>query len=67
MITEHDDQVVTELKAAELCGISRDTLRRRFKAGNGPKRLRLSAHRIGYRLRDLRSWLEAQTEEAVQS
>jgi predicted DNA-binding transcriptional regulator AlpA len=65
MITEHDDHVVTELDAAKFCGISRDTLRRRFNAGNGPKRLRLSAHRIGYRLSDLRSWLEAQAEEAV--
>jgi predicted DNA-binding transcriptional regulator AlpA len=51
MIINPDDQVVTERQAAEFCGISLDTLRRRIKAGNGPKRLRLSTHRIGYRLR----------------
>ena len=67
MITKQDDdhQVVTELDAAKLCGISTYTLRRRVKAGDGPKRLRLSAHRVGYRLRDLHDWLEAQTEGAA--
>jgi predicted DNA-binding transcriptional regulator AlpA len=64
-VVPFEDQVITELEAAERCGISRDTLRRRIKAGNGPKRLRLSARRVGYRLRDLYSWLEAQTEGAA--
>ena len=65
MNIEHDYQVVTELDAAKFCGFSAYTLRRRVKAGNGPKRLRLSTHRIGYRIRDLRFWLEEQVEEAV--
>ncbi len=65
MIIHPDDQVVTERQAAEFCGISTYTLRRRLKAGDGPKRLRLSIHRVGYRLSDLRLWLEAQAEGAV--
>jgi predicted DNA-binding transcriptional regulator AlpA len=58
-----DDQVLTEPQAAEFCGMSKDTLRRRVNAGDGPKRLRLSAKRIGYRVKDLRTWQDANVEE----
>jgi predicted DNA-binding transcriptional regulator AlpA len=62
-VVSPDDQVLTELQAAEFCGISKDTLRRRNNRGDGPKRLRLSARRVGYRLRDLRAWLDSNVEE----
>jgi predicted DNA-binding transcriptional regulator AlpA len=57
-----EDQVVNETDAAKFCGCSRDTIRRRIKAGNGPPVIRLSTKRIGYRIRDLRAWLDANTE-----
>jgi predicted DNA-binding transcriptional regulator AlpA len=61
-VVPFDDQVITELEAARFCGFSRDTLRRRVRAGDGPKRLRLSAHRVAYRISDLKLWLTANTE-----
>jgi predicted DNA-binding transcriptional regulator AlpA len=62
-----DDQIITELVAAALCGFSRDTLRRYVKAGDGPPRIRLSTHRIGYRLRDLRTWIDGRVIEEARS
>src|SRR5262245_3719520 len=58
---EHDC-VVSERRAAEILGYSKDTLRREFQAGRGPARVRLSARRIGYRLSVLYALLEARTE-----
>jgi predicted DNA-binding transcriptional regulator AlpA len=52
----------SEPDAAKFCGCSKDTIRRRIKAGDGPPVIRLSSHRIGYRVRDLRAWLDANTE-----
>jgi predicted DNA-binding transcriptional regulator AlpA len=60
-----DDRVISEHEAAKACGVSIATLRRRVAAGDGPPRIRLSVHRVGYRLRDLRAWLDARIEEAV--
>jgi prophage regulatory protein len=59
---DSDLRIITEKEAATLCGISPDTLRRRIKAGTGPKRIRLSPRRVGFRLRDIREWQEANTE-----
>jgi predicted DNA-binding transcriptional regulator AlpA len=52
------DCVVTEARAAEILGFSVDTLRRIRARGEGPRRLQLSARRVGYRLRDLQAWLD---------
>jgi prophage regulatory protein len=57
-----DDRVVREVEAARICGFSIYTLRRRIKDGTGPKRIRLSPKRIGYRLSDLHNWLDSMTE-----
>jgi len=57
------DRVVSEARAAEILGYSKDTLRREFRAGRGPPRVRLSARRIGYRLSVLYALLEARTEQ----
>jgi hypothetical protein len=57
------DRVVSEARAAEILGYSKDTLRREFRAGRGPARVRLSARRIGYRLSVLYALLEARTEQ----
>ena len=57
-----EDRVITQREAAEVIGISLPTLRRRVRAGDGPPIVRLSERRIGYRLRDLRSWIDANTD-----
>jgi len=57
------DRVVSEAQAAEILGYSKDTLRREFRAGRGPARVRLSARRIGYRLSVLYALLDARTEQ----
>jgi predicted DNA-binding transcriptional regulator AlpA len=57
------DRVVTEKQAAELLGCSYHTLRRAFRAGRAPARVRLSEKRIGYRLSAVYAFLEANTEK----
>jgi predicted DNA-binding transcriptional regulator AlpA len=57
------DRVVSEAQAAEIIGYSKDTLRREFRAGRAPERVRLSGRRIGYRLSALYAFLEANTEK----
>jgi len=61
MLSQIDDlaanRVVSEAVAAEIVGVSVDTLRRACQRGEGPPRLRLSPRRVGYRLRDLDAWL----------
>jgi predicted DNA-binding transcriptional regulator AlpA len=56
------DCVVSEAEAAEIMGYSKDTLRREFRAGRAPSRVRLSGRRIGYRLSAIYTWLERHTE-----
>ena len=57
------DRVVSEKQAADILGYSPDTLRREFRAGRGPARVRLSGRRIGYRLSVLYAHLEKNTEQ----
>jgi predicted DNA-binding transcriptional regulator AlpA len=57
------DRVVSEAEAAKILGYSKDTLRRQFRAGTAPARVRLSAARTGYRLSSIYRWLEARTEK----
>jgi prophage regulatory protein len=58
------DRVVSEAEAAEIIGYSKDTLRREFRAGRAPARVRLSPRRIGYRLSTIYAFLEARAENA---
>jgi predicted DNA-binding transcriptional regulator AlpA len=53
------DRVVSPKDCAALLGISLATLRRLWREGRGPKVLRISQSRLGVRLRDLRSYLDA--------
>jgi predicted DNA-binding transcriptional regulator AlpA len=57
------DRVVTESQAAEILGYSKDTLRREFRAGRAPARVRLSDRRIGYRLSAIYAFLDAHAEK----
>jgi predicted DNA-binding transcriptional regulator AlpA len=54
------DRMIPEKDAAELRGISRDTLRRQAAAGTGPKRYRVGLRRVGYRLREVLTANEAE-------
>jgi predicted DNA-binding transcriptional regulator AlpA len=58
------DRVMSEAQTAEIIGYSKDTLRREFRAGRAPPRIRLSGRRIGYRLSAIYAWLDARTEKA---
>jgi predicted DNA-binding transcriptional regulator AlpA len=56
------DYVVSEREAAEIIGVSPDTLRRMVKRGEGPDRIKISVRRIGYRLSALNDFLTRVTE-----
>ena len=53
--------VVSERDAAGLLGLSQSHLRRLRYAGQAPHHVHLGERRIGYRLADLRIWLDART------
>jgi predicted DNA-binding transcriptional regulator AlpA len=58
------DYVVSEREAAEILGVSPDTLRRIVKRGKGPARVKISARRVGYRLSALNDFLARVTKGA---
>ena len=53
------DHVIAESATANIIGVSTATLRRMVERGEGPRRLKLSARRVGYRLSDLEAWLNS--------
>jgi predicted DNA-binding transcriptional regulator AlpA len=57
-------RVIDEKKAADLGGISVDTLRRMSARGEGPRRIKLSPRRVGYRMAEVLAWLKAQSGAA---
>jgi predicted DNA-binding transcriptional regulator AlpA len=59
------DRVVSEDDAAKLLSLSKDSLRRAFRAGRAPPRVRLSLRRIGYRLSDIHRFLEQRLEQSA--
>ncbi len=58
------DHIVTESATAEIIGVSKPTLRRMVDRGEGPRRLKLSTRRVGYRLSDLEQWLSGRGQTA---
>lgn len=52
------DQVVSPGTAARLMNISRVTLWRMWRRGEGPRKLKISPNRCGVRLRDIQSYLD---------
>ena len=59
------DRIISEPDAARFLGLSRDTLRRQFRAGASPPRVRLGVRRIGYRLSDLHRFVEEHLRRAI--
>jgi hypothetical protein len=56
-----DDAVLTPAELEGLGYPHRVTLARWRAAGKGPPFIRLSEHRIGYRMGDVRRWTQSQT------
>ena len=52
-----DLRVVSESEAAAFCSLSLAHFRRLRREQKGPKHVRLSVRRIGYRIRDLLHWV----------
>lgn len=59
----HDDELFTEREAAEFLRLSTRTLQRLKDAG--PRKLRLTAHRIAYRRADLLAWINARSQHGA--
>jgi predicted DNA-binding transcriptional regulator AlpA len=57
------DRILTETQYARMKNVSRDTIRREFRAGKGPPRVRLSDRRVGFRLRDIIADIAQNTEK----
>jgi prophage regulatory protein len=51
------DHIVGMKQAAELIGVSIRTLERLCRAGTGPRKIRLSPGRVGFRRSDIAEWL----------
>ena len=52
-------RVVDEPTAIEIVGVSPRTWDRMIARGEAPPKTRLSERRIGYRIADLKAWLDA--------
>lgn len=58
------DRIISPSQFCQLVGISETTRWRQQRNGEGPKAIRLSPRRIGYRASDVASWLQARHTEA---
>jgi predicted DNA-binding transcriptional regulator AlpA len=58
-----DDIVLSTVETLEMLGISRPTLNRLDRAGEGPPKIQLSARRVGRRLGDVRAWLQSRQQQ----
>jgi predicted DNA-binding transcriptional regulator AlpA len=54
--TSRVDPLITEQATAEILGISRDTLRRLNRRGEGPIRRQISPRRVGYKLSEVEAY-----------
>ena len=56
-------ELLTVFEAAAYLGVARDTLNdwRSKRARRGPRYIKIHAHRVAYRLRDLEKFLEQRT------
>ncbi len=52
------DRVLSEREYCALLGIGASTAHRQRASGTGPTYVQISARRIGYRVSDVRKWLD---------
>ena len=57
-------RVLTPKQTANMLGESEATTERKRKARTGPRWIRLSERRIGYRLSDILAWLDERAAES---
>ena len=57
MISNSNDTILTEREVCNWLGVSEPTLFRHRRNGTGPKFIRLSARRVGYRHSAVEAWL----------
>jgi predicted DNA-binding transcriptional regulator AlpA len=60
-----DDIVLTNRETIEVLHVSRATLNRLDRAGEGPPKIQLSARRVGRRLGDVRAWLQSRQQQKL--
>lgn len=61
----NDLRVLTAAEASELLTVSAPVMERWRREGTGPRFIRLTTRRVGYRIADLRAWM-AEREEGGQ-
>jgi predicted DNA-binding transcriptional regulator AlpA len=59
------DRLLTEKELSSWLGLSLPTLQRMRSKGGGPRFVKLSFRRVGYRPTDVESWLTARTAERI--
>lgn len=64
-LTRDSLQIVTAREAGAILGLSTSTLAKFRCTGRGPRYVSLSPTRIGYRLSDLHSWIEANLKRST--
>lgn len=60
--TDHPRRILRTPGAAAYVGLSPSTLEKKRLSGDGPAFLRLGGRAVGYDVRDLDAWLDAQRE-----
>jgi predicted DNA-binding transcriptional regulator AlpA len=59
-----NDQILSEREVCNWLGISEPTLFRHRRDGTGPKFIRLSSRRVGYRHSAVEAWLSRREQQA---
>ena len=60
-------RVLTAAEASELLTVSVPVMERWRRAGTGPRFIRLSVRRVGYRVSDLGAWMTERAEGGQQA
>lgn len=60
-VTESADRLLDTAAVSVRLGVHENTLKRWRRTGTGPRYIRVSRSRVRYRVRDLESWLSANT------
>jgi predicted DNA-binding transcriptional regulator AlpA len=64
MISNSNDEILTECEVCSWLGVSEPTLFRHRRDGTGPKFIRLSARRVGYRRSAVEAWLSQREQQS---
>jgi predicted DNA-binding transcriptional regulator AlpA len=65
MFHNSNDNILTEREVCNWLGVSEPTLFRHRRDGTGPKFIRLSARRVGYRHSTVQAWLSQREQHTL--